>query len=102
MISVAERYFDLSLDERCTVSLSDACDFVERSAKGSLEQTWDLIVVDCFGSEGLASGVAGGTLLRQLDACLSPRGLAIVNTTWGGTAGARGETASRLAAVLSE
>jgi len=61
-----------------------------------------VIVCDCFGSAGLAPAVSEGSLLRQLDSCLSPSGLCVVNTVWGGASGARGEVASRLAAVLAE
>mgnify|MGYP002214340628 CR=1 FL=1 len=101
VLEVARKYFELATDGRlCTVNIADAHEFVGRAALTG--DRFDIVIVDCFGGDGIAPAVSEGSLLRQLDSCLSPSGLCVVNTVWGGTSGARGEVASRLKAVLAE
>ena len=109
VLEVAVKYFGMVVDnQRCTVSVGDAAAFIQQAATDSSVhgQPQDVIIVDCFCADGLAATVKDGTLLQHLDACLAPGGLCVVNTTWGAVsgvdAGARGETASALVAILSE
>ena len=91
VLEAAQRHFGLTLTERCTATVADASSFV-----GRCEETYDLIVVDCFTDEGLAPSVAGGALFRDLPPRLERGGLCLVNT-W---SAAHGEAARRLAASL--
>jgi len=97
VVDAAQSYFGLQLGQSCKATVEDARDYALRRKADAA--TYDVVVVDCFTDEGLASSVE--ELIEHLPALVAATGICIINTTWGQDKTRRGETASRLAARLA-
>jgi spermidine synthase len=97
VLEVAQSWFGLILNERCSASVDDATHHLQRAGSSPA----DVLIVDCFSADGLDAAVASGELARHVTARLAPAGLVAINTTWGIDGTARGETAHRLAHRLA-
>ena len=78
VLEAAESYFGLALGERCTSEIGDAVAWLEHHTRGP-HQAFGVVIVDCFTADGLAGGVADGSMLARLADVVGDDGLCIVN-----------------------
>lgn len=81
VVEAAIQFFGLPATERCTSAAGDGAAYMrEHRAKVAAGAAgFDVLLLDAFTSEGLCSSTQRQSTLDDAAACLSPRGLLVVN-----------------------
>ena len=82
VVQAAIDYFGLPVTERCTSAAADGAVFMRDHRKKVADKTaagFDVLLLDAFTKDGLASSTQRQATLDDAAACLSARGLLLVN-----------------------
>ena len=78
VFEAAQSHFGLKLGERCTSDVGCAVAWLERQVPLAA-RAFEIVIVDCFTADGLAGGVADGSMLARLADVVGDGGLCVVN-----------------------
>ena len=77
MLEIGKKYFSLDSVKGLTLTVSDAKEFIIKSAKQ--RKTWDMIVVDLYVGASIPAFVGENQFLHDIKTILSPQGIVLIN-----------------------
>lgn len=77
MVSIGKKYFGLNKVSGLTLSVSDAKEFVRRSA--ATKKQWDMVVVDLFVGAAIPAFVGEETFILNVKRIMTSKGVLLIN-----------------------